>query len=135
MQRKHIWLYSLGLFEEAISWSKACIGPRQTADAVCQALIEYEAQLAGGRIRGIERSGPGTRYTVSVFEPAQARQTGPRLKAAMKAFAPFQEVYLDWVSHDSPALLCPRPCNTRHSTPGLRCAYIGGVMSPARVSV
>jgi tetratricopeptide (TPR) repeat protein len=96
-------LYALGLFEEAIAWSKACLGPRQAADAVCQALIEYEAQLAGGRIRGVERSGDRTRYTVSVFEPDQASQTGPRLKVAMKAFAPFQEIYLDWVSHDSPA--------------------------------
>lgn len=96
-------LYALGLFEEAISWSKSCIGPHQTADAVCQALIDYEAQLAGGRIRRIERSGPRARYFVGVFEPAQACQTGPRLKATMKAFAPFHEVYLDWVSADSPA--------------------------------
>ena len=95
-------LYSLGLFEEAISWSKACIGPRQTAYAICQALIGYEAQLAGGMIRGIERAGPRTRYTVSALEPAHASQTTPRLKAAMNAFAPFQEILIDWVSRDLP---------------------------------
>ena len=95
-------LYSLGLFEEAISWSKACIGPRQTADAVCQALIGYEAQLAGGMIQGIERAGSRTRYTVSALEPARANQTTPRLKAAVNAFAPFEEIFIDWVSHDLP---------------------------------
>jgi tetratricopeptide (TPR) repeat protein len=95
-------LYSLGLFDEAVAWSKACIGPRQTADTVCRALIEYEAQLAGGTIRTIERTGPRTRYTVSSFEPELAIQITARLKVAMKAVAPFQEVYLDWISHDSP---------------------------------
>jgi tetratricopeptide (TPR) repeat protein len=94
-------LYSLGLFEEAILWSKACLGPRQTADAVCRALIGYEAELAGGAIRSIERAGPRTRYTVSSSDPERAIQTTPRLKAAMKAFDPFHEVYLDWVSHES----------------------------------
>ena len=96
-------LYSLGLFEEAIAWSKVCIGPRQTADAVCQALIGYEAQLAGGVIRGIERSGSRTRYSVSALEPAHANQTTTRLKAAVNAFAPFEEIYIDWVSHNLPA--------------------------------
>ena len=40
-------LYSLGLFEEAIAWSKSCIGPRQLADTVCRAMLNYEAQLPG----------------------------------------------------------------------------------------
>ena len=97
-------LYSLGLFEEAISWSKSCIGPRLTADAICQALVGYEAQLAGGMIRAIERAGPRTRYTVSALvEPAQASQSTARLKAAIKAIAPFQDIYVDWVSRDAPA--------------------------------
>src|ERR1051326_4935787 len=54
-------LYSLVLFEEAISWSKSCIGPRQASDLVCRALIGYEAQLAGGTILAIERVRPRTR--------------------------------------------------------------------------
>ena len=49
-------LYSLGLFAEAISWSKSCIGPRLISDVVCQALMNYEAQLTGGTIRSIERA-------------------------------------------------------------------------------
>jgi tetratricopeptide (TPR) repeat protein len=96
-------LYALGLFPEAISWSKSCIGLRPTADAVCQALINYEAELAGGAIRGVECAASRTRYTVSAFEEARASQTTPRLKAAMTAFAPFQEIYIDWVNHDAPA--------------------------------
>ena len=95
-------LYSLGLFEEAISWSKSCIGPHQITDVACQALIGYEAQLAGGMILGIERAGPRTRYTVSALDPARASQSTARLKAAMRAFAPVQEIYVDWVNHDTP---------------------------------
>lgn len=94
-------LYSLCLFEEAIAWSKSCMGPPQMADAVCRALIEYEALMAGGTIRSIERAGSRTRYTVTTFEPDHAAQTTPRLKTAMKAVAPFEEVYLDWVTHES----------------------------------
>ena len=56
-------LYGLGLFAEAISWSKSCIGPRPTADAVCQALINYEAELAGGVIQSVECAASKTRYT------------------------------------------------------------------------
>ena len=37
-------LYSLGLFEEAIAWTKSCIGPLALADAVSRNLVEYEAQ-------------------------------------------------------------------------------------------
>lgn len=96
-------LYSLGLFEEAISWSKSCIGPDQTAHAICEALMGYEAQLAGGRILGIEQGGPRTRYTVSALEPAQASQATPRLMAAMNAYAPSRKFHIDWVSQDAPA--------------------------------
>jgi len=96
-------LYSLGLFAEAVAWTKSCIGPRPTADAVGEALIGYEAQPAGGMIQGIERSGPRTRYTVSAIDPGHAQQTTSRLKAAIQPFAPFQEIYIDWVSHEAPA--------------------------------
>jgi tetratricopeptide (TPR) repeat protein len=96
-------LYALGLFPEAMAWSKSCIGPRPTADAVCEALIDYEAQLAGGRIVGIERVGFRTRYTVSAFDPAQASQSGSRLIVAMREVAPFEEIYIDWVSSEAPA--------------------------------
>ena len=96
-------LYSLGLFEEAISWSKSCIGPDQITDAVCQALLDYEMRLVGGTVLAIERVGLRTRYTVNApVERAQATESRARLKAAMKAFAPNQEIYFDWVSHDTP---------------------------------
>src|SRR6266404_6027910 len=49
-------LYSLGLFAEAISWSKSCMGPRPMADALCRALINYEVEPSGGVIQTIERS-------------------------------------------------------------------------------
>jgi hypothetical protein len=96
-------LYSLGLFAEAISWSKSCIGPRLQADAANQVLLNYELELAGGQVRGIERAGPRTRYTVSSWEPERSSRADARLKAAMQAFAPFQEISLDWVSAESPA--------------------------------
>lgn len=95
-------LYSLGLFAEAISWTKSCIGPQPATDAVCEALIDYEAQLLGGKIQAIERAAGNTRYTVSAFEPAHASQTTPRLKAAMKGHAPLQEFFFDWIGPDAP---------------------------------
>jgi tetratricopeptide (TPR) repeat protein len=96
-------LYVLGLFPEAMAWSKSCIGPRPTADAVCEALIDYEAQLVGGRLLAVERTGPRTRYTVSAFDPAQASQTSARLKPALSDFAPVKEIYINWVSSEAPA--------------------------------
>ena len=96
-------LYALGLFEEAIAWSKSCIGPRAVADVVCRALIEYEAELAGGAIRAIERAGSRTRYTVAAFDPDRANQATPRLKSMAKTFAPFHDVYIDWVSPETPS--------------------------------
>lgn len=95
-------LYSLGLFEEAVAWSKSCIGPRQLADTVSRALIDYEAQLQGGCIRGVERAAGKTRYFVSAFDPAQASQHTPRLKLAMTTVAPFQENYIEWISSVTP---------------------------------
>jgi len=95
-------LYGLGLFAEATAWTKSCIGPRPTADAVCEALIDYEAQLAGGRLLAIERATGRTRYTVSAFDPAQASQTFARLKPALSEVAPVKEIYIDWVSSEAP---------------------------------
>ena len=102
-------LYSLGLFAEAVCWSKSCIGPRQQAEAVGQALLDYELQLAGGQIRGVERSGPRTRYIVSASDPGHSSHAGDRLLATMKAYAPFQEVYIEWVSAETPPLAIPLP--------------------------
>ena len=96
-------LYSLGLYAEAIAWSKSCIGPEQMADTVCRALINYEAQLQGGCVRRVERATNRARYTVGVFDPAQAIKLTPRLKLAMTSFAPFQENYIDWASSETPA--------------------------------
>lgn len=96
-------LYALGLFPEAMAWSKSCIGPIPEADTACQALIAYEAQLEGGKILAVERAAGRTRYTVNAFDPAHASQSGPRLIAAMKEVAPFEEIYIDWVSSEAPA--------------------------------
>ena len=95
-------LYSLGLFEEAIAWSKSCIGPRALANVVCEALIAYEVQPVGGEIQAVERSGPRTRYTVSAIDASDAAQSVARLKEAMKVFAPFEDVYFDWIACGSP---------------------------------
>jgi tetratricopeptide (TPR) repeat protein len=94
-------LYSLGLFAEAISWSKSCIGPDQITDVVCRALIGYEAQQAGGTVLAVERAGPRARYIISALDPTHFIQTIPRLEAAMSAFAPFHKIYIDVVTHDS----------------------------------
>ena len=95
-------LYSLGLFAEAISWSKSCFGPRPMADALCRGLIAYEVEPGRGVIQTIERSGLRTRYTISAPEPADVGQTVSRLKSAMKALAPFQEVHIDWIRQETP---------------------------------
>jgi hypothetical protein len=57
----------------------------------------------GGAIHSVESVATRTRYTVGAFEEAGVGQIIPRLNAALKAFAPFQEVYIDWVNHDTPA--------------------------------
>src|SRR6267154_1421520 len=77
-------LYSLGLFEEAISWSKSCIGPRPMADALCRGLIAYELEQDLSAIQTIERCGVRIRYTISAPPPADVAQTVSHLKAAMK---------------------------------------------------
>ena len=96
-------LYSLSLFEESIAWSKSCVGSRLLADTDCRALIEREAELQGGCLRGIERATNRTRYTVSAMNPAQADQITPRLKQALSTLAPFQESYIAWISSEAPA--------------------------------
>ena len=95
-------LYALGLYPEAITWSRSCLGPRQTADTVSRALINYEAQLQLGCLRSVERAAGRTRYTVSAFDPIQANQLSPRLLLTMKTFAPFEEFLLDWVNSENP---------------------------------
>lgn len=102
-------LYSLGLYAEAAAWSRSCIGPRQTADTVCRALIHYEAQEQGGCLWNIDRVGSRTRYTATTSNPDQDQviQITQRLKDGMAAFAPFQEVYLDWLKSDTPAPALP----------------------------
>jgi tetratricopeptide (TPR) repeat protein len=91
-------LYSLGLYSEGITWSKSCIGARQTVEMMSRTLIEYELQQHGGSIRGVERAANRTRYTVSASDSAQANLLIPRLKDAFDWFKPIQETYIDWVS-------------------------------------
>jgi hypothetical protein len=95
-------LYALGLYPEAVSWTKSCVGPQLTADANCEALLDDEAQKAGGRLRAVERVIFRARYTLSASDPAQAGQSAPRLKATLKAYVPGQEIYLDWIAADAP---------------------------------
>jgi tetratricopeptide (TPR) repeat protein len=92
-------LYALGMFEEAIAWTKSCIGPRLIIDTVTRALIGYEAQQVGGALRAIERSGSRARITIAASDPAAASQIGPRLKTALETLAPSQEFYLDWIDN------------------------------------
>jgi tetratricopeptide (TPR) repeat protein len=94
-------LYALGLYEEAVAWTKSCVGPCLMADAICEALLDYEAQRVGGRLRCVERVGLRTRYTLSTSDPSQVSESTPRLKAALKTYAPDQETYLDWIAADA----------------------------------
>jgi len=94
-------LYSLGLFAEAVSWTKSCIGQGAMADALCQGLIAYEVEAAGGVIQRVERAATRTRYTINAPEPADVRQTAERLREAMKALAPFQDIYIDWLNDET----------------------------------
>jgi tetratricopeptide (TPR) repeat protein len=96
-------LYALGMFEEAISWTKSCIGPRPVMDAVSRALIGYEAEAQGGALYSVERSGPGTRFTFTTPDPdpGHARSAVLRLKGAIQKFAPFQNILMDWSPQNS----------------------------------
>lgn len=94
-------LFSLGLYPEAITWSKSCIGPHQTVDLISRTLIDYEARSQAGCIQAIERSASRTRFTVSASDPAQALELTSRLKSELSTFAPLQETYIDWISSES----------------------------------
>jgi tetratricopeptide (TPR) repeat protein len=97
-------LYSLDLYPEAITWSKSCIGPRQTVDTVIRALIDYEAQPFGASLQYVERAANRTRYTVvGNFDDEQVKQVVPKLEQALNWFRPFQESYLDLIRSDAPA--------------------------------
>ena len=100
-------LHSLGLFAEAVAWTKSCIGPMLMADIVGGALTDYQAQLAGGRLLATERAINRTRYTASTQAADFTNQCTPQLKAALKNFIPFQESYLDWFSADAPVPQMP----------------------------
>jgi tetratricopeptide (TPR) repeat protein len=95
-------LYALGLFAEAIAWTKSCSGSDLDSDRVCRELMEHEAQLAGGKVLNIERAAGITRYTVSALEPVQTGQATEQIKAALRTFAPHQKFIIDWVSPDTP---------------------------------
>jgi tetratricopeptide (TPR) repeat protein len=95
-------LYSLGMFEEAIAWTKSCIGSQATTDIVGRTLVDYEAQQAGGHLRATERATNRTRYTIAVPDSENMPEIADRLKVALDAFAPFQEVYIDRVNPETP---------------------------------
>jgi hypothetical protein len=89
-------LYAMGLFEETIAWTKACLGPRQMADLVSQAVIAYAVQPANGVITAVERVAARTRYIINAPVSTSPSQTVSQIKDVIRAFAPFQEVYIDW---------------------------------------
>lgn len=96
-------LYSLGLFAEAIAWTKSCVGPKLAELAVGSALTEYQARLLGGRLLATERATNRTRFTASTTQDVTvARQSSEPLKAALKTAMPFEETYVDWVRPDAP---------------------------------
>jgi hypothetical protein len=97
-------LYALGMFEEAIAWTKSCIGPRLVMDTTCRALIDHEAQQVGGNLLAIERAAGRARYTLSAPDPGQAVSISDRLKTAIDKIFPAQESYFDWVSNTAPPL-------------------------------
>lgn len=96
-------LYALGMFEESIAWTKSCAGPRLVADTVCRALIEFEAQPAGGMQLITERAAGRVRYTVIVPDPASFVNNLERLKSGLKSVAPYQESYFDVATGRLPA--------------------------------
>ncbi len=97
-------LYALGLFAEAIAWSKSCAGPDLMEVTIGAALTDYQAQLLGGRLLATERAANRTRYTASTAQDAEVtRQGAQQLKAVLPASTPFQECYFDWISAEAPA--------------------------------
>lgn len=96
-------LYALGMFEEAVAWTKSCIGLRLVTDTACRALVENEAQQAGGSLFAIERATNRARYTIVAPDPGNVAAICAQLKTATSAVAPFQESYINWMSPDEPA--------------------------------
>ena len=94
-------LYALNLFAETIAWSRSCIGPRQMADTICQALIYYETQ-PDGQLQAVQHARSRTRYVINAPTPANVGDTVTRLKDAMRVLVPFQEIYIEWVNGKSP---------------------------------
>lgn len=96
-------IYSLGLYPEAITWTKSCVGPSLMELTVGAALVDYQAQLLGGRLLVTERATNRARYTISTTkDPEITAQSVERLKTALKTAMPFQETYIDSVRPDSP---------------------------------
>jgi tetratricopeptide (TPR) repeat protein len=89
-------LYAMGMFEEAIAWTKSCIGPLALADVGARALLDYEARKAGGGLFSIERSAGRARYTIRATDPGNARQIVQQLKQAIEALGSVREAYVDW---------------------------------------
>ncbi|HEX3626631.1 MAG TPA: hypothetical protein VH280_14545 [Verrucomicrobiae bacterium] len=101
-------LYSLGLFAEAIAWTKSCAGPDLIELTVGTAMMENQARLMGGRLVATERANNRVRYTGSTMTDANiARESAEQLKTALKAAMPFKETYIDWVRTD--ALISSKP--------------------------
>ena len=75
-----------------------------------EAILFYKGDASGDAapIRVIQ--GPNTLLEENeelALDPVRASQNTPRLKAAVNAFAPFQDIYIDWVSHEAPAPAIP----------------------------
>jgi tetratricopeptide (TPR) repeat protein len=95
-------LYSLGLFQEAIAWSRSCIGITPMEEAICHALIDYESQINGGMIRMVERSGSRVRYTVNSTDPIKSCHINKRLADAFQKYVPFiMLVEVDWINQEA----------------------------------
>ncbi len=90
-------LYSLGMFDEAIAWTKSCIGPQAMAEVAARALLDYEIRKAGGGTFGLERSAGRARYTIWAPDPGNVPQIVQQLKAAIQALGSVREVYIDWI--------------------------------------
>lgn len=95
-------LYSLGMFEEAIAWTKSCIGPRAMAYTAARALLDYEIRKAGGGTFGIERSAGRARYSVWAQDPINTPQIIQQLKEAIEALGSVREVYINWSTNPPP---------------------------------
>ena len=105
-------LYSLGLFGEAIAWTKSCVGPDLVELTVSSALTDYQAQLMGGRLLTTERAGNRARYCASTAQDMEiVSQYAEYLKTALKTATPFHEFYIDWIRADRPAPSKPAGSN------------------------